>query len=91
MRLQNTLCVLLMSHLIGTASMVAVTTQMRALQSSFPHLLDRLVYEERGEQRIIMKMMILLLYNFRARLVGINQIKNVYMANLIQDANNYLN
>jgi len=24
-------------------------------------------------------------------LVGINQIKNVYMPNLIQDANNYLN
>ena len=33
---------------------------MRALQSSFPCMLERLVYEERGELRIIMKMMILL-------------------------------
>ena len=38
---------------------------MRSLQSSFPRLGDRLVYEERGERRIMMKMMILL-YNFRA-------------------------
>ena len=63
---------------------------MRSLQSSFPRLGDRLVYEERGERRIMMKMMILL-YNFLARLVGINQIKNVYMSNLNEDAGAYLN
>ena len=63
---------------------------MRSLQSSFPRLGDRLVYEERGERRIMMKMMILL-YNFRARLVGINQIKNVYMSSLDEDAEAYLN
>ena len=63
---------------------------MRSLQSSFPRLGDRLVYEERGERRIMMKMMILL-YNFRAQLVGINQIKNVYMSNLNEDAGAYLN
>ncbi len=63
---------------------------MRALQSLCPRILDRIVHEERGERRIMMKMMILL-YNLRVRLVGINQIKNVYMANLNQDANNYLN
>ena len=74
----------------ATSMRQAAEWGMRALQSSFPRMLDRLVYEERGERRIMMKMMILL-YNFRARLVGINQIKNVYMANLIQDANNYLN
>jgi hypothetical protein len=74
----------------ATSMRQAAEWGMRALQSSFPRLLDRLVYEERGERRITMKMMILL-YNFRARLVGINQIKNVYMPNLIQDANDYLN
>ena len=74
----------------ATSMRQAAEWGMRALQSSFPCLLDRLVYEERGERRITMKMMILL-YNFRARLVGINQIKNVYMPNLIQDANDYLN
>lgn len=74
----------------ATSMRQAAEWGMRALQSSFPRMLDRLVYEERGERRIMMKMMILL-YNFRARLVGINQIKNVYMKNLIQDANNYLN
>ena len=63
---------------------------MRSLQSLFPRLGDRLVYEERGERRIMMKMMILL-YNFRARLVGINQIENVYMSNLNDDAGAYLN
>ena len=51
---------------------------MRALQSSFPRLKDRFVYEEYGERRLMMKM-ILLLYNLRARKVGINQIKNTYM------------
>ncbi len=74
----------------ATSMRQAAEWGMRALQSSFPRMQDRIVYEERGERRIMMKMMILL-YNFRARLVGINQIKNVYMPNLIQDANNYLN
>lgn len=61
----------------ATSMRQAAEWGMRALQSSFPRMQD-------------LKMMILL-YNFRARLVGINQIKNVYMANLIQDADNYLN
>jgi hypothetical protein len=74
----------------ATSMRQAAEWGMRALQSSFPRILDRIVYEERGERRIMMKMMVLL-YNFRARLVGINQIQNVYMANLIQDANDYLN
>ena len=62
---------------------------MRAIQSSFPRIQDRFVYEEFGERKIILKMMILL-YNLRARKVGINQIKSVYMPDLEHDANNYM-
>ena len=60
---------------------------MRAIQSSFPHLKDTFVYEETGERRIVMKV-ICLLYNLRAHSVGINQIKNVFMKQLDEDANN---
>jgi hypothetical protein len=59
---------------------------MLALQASFPRLKDRFVYEERGERRIVLKMMVLL-YNMRARMVGINQILNTYMPRLMWDAN----
>jgi hypothetical protein len=58
---------------------------MHALQSSFPRLKERFIYEEHGERRIILKLMILL-YNLRARIVGINQIKNVYLSSLEIDA-----
>ena len=60
---------------------------MHASQSSFPHLKERFIYEERGERRIILKMMILL-YNVRARRVGMNQIRNTYMAALNVDPDN---
>ena len=59
---------------------------MQAIQSSFPRLKDRFIYEEFGEQKIILKMMILL-YNVRARLVGISQIKNMYLPALNVNAN----
>ena len=59
---------------------------MRMIQTSFPRLKDRFVYEERGERRIYLKMLILL-YNMRARMVGINQIRNTYMRHLTRDAN----
>jgi hypothetical protein len=59
---------------------------MRMIQTSFPRLKDRFVYEERGERRITLKMLILL-YNMRARMVGINQIRNTYMKHLSRDAN----
>jgi hypothetical protein len=51
---------------------------MRAIQSSFPLLKDRFVNEENGERKLMLRMMILL-YNLRARKVGINQIRNTYM------------
>ena len=59
---------------------------MRAMQSSFPRIKDRLSYEERGERRLILTLCVLL-FNVRARLVGINQIRNTYMPHLNADAN----
>ena len=51
---------------------------MRSLQASFPRLKNRFQYEEGGERKLMMKIM-LLLFNYRARKVGITQIQNVYM------------
>ncbi len=59
---------------------------MRALQSSFPCLKDRMIYKETGEPKNIMKIMILL-FNLPSRQVGINQILNTYMPSLERDAN----
>jgi hypothetical protein len=56
------------------------------IQTSFPRLKDHFVYEESGERRIYLKILVLL-YNMRARMVGINQIRNTYMRHLSQDAN----
>ena len=63
---------------------------MRTIQSSFPSLKDTFIYEDTGEHRILMKM-VCLLYNLRAHTVGINQIKNVFMKHLNEDANNEFN
>ena len=63
---------------------------MRTLQSSFPRLKDTFVYKDTSEHCILMKM-VCLLYNLRARTLGINQIKNVFMSHLNVDANNEMN
>ncbi len=63
---------------------------MRALQSSYPRICDRMPYEQKGKRRIAIKMMIYL-YNLRARMVGINQIKNVFQPALNRDARNIIN
>ncbi len=59
---------------------------MHGLQASFPCLKDWFVYEERGEQRITLKMFVLL-FNLYAHMVGINLICNVYMQFLNWNAN----
>ena len=59
---------------------------MLTMQTSFPRIKDRFVYEERGEWRIVLKMFVIL-YNMRARMMEINQIRNTYMINLERDAN----
>jgi len=59
---------------------------MQAVQSSFPRLKDTLRYEEYGERRIMLTAL-LLLFNCRSRLVGINQLRNFYLPFLRHDAN----
>jgi hypothetical protein len=63
---------------------------MRTIQSSFPRLKDTFVYDDTGEHPILMNM-VRLLYNLRARTVGISQIKNVFMIHLNVDANKEMN
>ena len=58
---------------------------MRGLQGSFPRLNDHIIYEENVERAVILKF-ITLLYNYRVRTVGINQILNHYMPSLSKDA-----
>ena len=62
---------------------------MRGLQASFPRLRDRLRYEEQGERKLIIQV-IVLLYNFRATTVGQNQIQTTFMPWLEHDANGYV-
>jgi hypothetical protein len=59
---------------------------MRAFQSSMPRIKDRMKFEERGERKVTLTVMILL-YNLRARMVGINQLTSFYMGALYRDAN----
>jgi DDE superfamily endonuclease len=62
---------------------------MRALQASFPRLKDRMIYEEKGERRLILNL-IVFLYNYRASVVGLNQIQSVYMPWLERSANRFV-
>ena len=59
---------------------------MRAFQSSMPRIKDRMKLEGRGERKVTLLVMILL-YNLRARMVGINQLRSFYMGALYRDAN----
>jgi hypothetical protein len=63
---------------------------MRGLQASFPRLRDRLNYEQRGERRLILELMVYL-YNYRASVVGLNQIQSVFMPSLKRSANKFMN
>ena len=68
---------------------------MRQLQGQFPRMKDPLPYEEFGERRVTINLMVVL-YNYQASKVGINQILNSYMSNtdgffsyhITSDANN---
>jgi hypothetical protein len=69
----------------ATSARQTAEWEMQMFQTSFPWMKDRFVYEERGEQRICLKML-MLLYNMHARMFGINQIRNTYMNRLARDA-----
>jgi hypothetical protein len=70
----------------ATSARQAAEWGMRAFQGSFPRIKDRLIYEENGERKVILQMMILL-FNFRTRLVGLIQILTTYMPRLSIEAN----
>ena len=59
---------------------------MRAFQSSMPRIKDRMKFEERGERKVTLTVMILL-YNLQAWMVGINQLQSFYVGALYPDAN----
>jgi hypothetical protein len=61
---------------------------MRGLQASFPRLKDRLMWEEKGEQRLVLEM-IVRLYNYRVSVAGLNQIQSVFMPQLERSANRF--
>ncbi len=66
---------------IATSLKQAAEWGMRSFQSSFPWVKDWFVYEERGKQRLTLKILVYL-YNLHAKIVGINQLQNYYMPNL---------
>ena len=55
-----------------------------------PRLKDEIHYEEKGERKLILKL-VPLLYNLRIARVGLNQITNTYMPHLSVDAAHYIN
>ena len=61
---------------------------MSCLQGLFPRMKDKFRYEENGERKLILQM-IVLLFNFRASKVNQNQIALVYMPCLHRSANIY--
>ena len=52
---------------------------MRQIQAQFPRLKDRLLFEEFGERKVILNLMILM-YNFNTAKIGINEILNSFMS-----------
>lgn len=62
---------------------------MRALKGTFPRLRDRFPYGERGERKIML-LCIVLLFNVRTRLVGLNQILSTFMPHMSVEANHIL-
>jgi hypothetical protein len=73
-------------HRAATSMRQAAEWGMGCFQSSFPRCLERFKWDdsEYSTRRLVMKCMILL-FNFRARFVGINQIRQVYMPYLDDD------
>ena len=59
---------------------------MRVLQGSMPRLKARWVYEERDERRVSLLMMVLL-YNYQANNMDLNQIRSVYWNSAVMESN----
>ena len=63
---------------------------MRLLQASIPRLKDTIRFEDRGDRGLMLKLAVLLV-NLRSRMVGINQIRNVYMPALKRSVDEVVN
>jgi hypothetical protein len=48
---------------------------MRGFQGSFPRLKDTIMFRRNGRERQLFLVLIPMLYNFRSRYVGLNQIQ----------------
>jgi hypothetical protein len=73
----------------ATSMRQAAEWGMNALKSSFARLKATMRYEVYGERSQILQT-IVLLYNWRANTVGVNQIKTVFMPHLNQDVDQYI-
>ena len=62
---------------------------MGLLRSSFRRMRDRLRFDDLGERKLTFRMYFLL-FNYRSNSVGINQIRNVYMPQVNNNANDLL-
>jgi len=70
----------------ATSMRQAAEWGMRALQASFPRLTSTFPYHEgRGERFYVLKSCVYL-YNFRAKYVGMNQLRNTFAPNWSKDA-----
>jgi hypothetical protein len=56
----------------------ATSIRQLCLQGLIPRIKDKILYEEKGERKLTLQM-IVLLYNFRASKVGQKQIASVYI------------
>ena len=74
----------------ATSMRQAAEWGMRAIQSAFPRLRDRIRFEEHGERRIFLSL-VPLLYNFRLAHVGLNQLQNTYVPSWSVDSNYFIN
>ena len=62
---------------------------MRAVQGSFPRVKDKIKWEDRGERKLLIQLVVYL-YNYRSNRVGLNQIKTTFMPHLQRTANEFL-
>jgi len=64
---------------------------MRALQGSFPRLKDRIIYLDDMTDRKLFLQLIPMIYNFRTKFVGLNQIRSTFYPNFELNGDNVLN
>lgn len=58
---------------------------MRAIQGAFPRVKDKIQFTDDGKERKVSLVLMCLLYNIRLELVGLNQIRNVYVPEWSKD------